>query len=118
MPTKRNKLFLYLGTSAVGLATPLVVMLECQNEEYQELDYKKWTNVLDGKPESLWNLELESKGYESGESKVQNDLIAQGILRAPAPGNRPAVSEYSFDGSVSYGSWQSSALESARRYLN
>nr|WP_307921267.1 hypothetical protein [Mycoplasmopsis bovis] len=24
MPTKRNKLFLYLGTSAVGLATPLV----------------------------------------------------------------------------------------------
>nr|WP_307921948.1 hypothetical protein [Mycoplasmopsis bovis] len=50
------------------------------------MDYKKWTNVLDGKPESLWNLELESKGYESGESKVQNDLIAQGILRAPAPG--------------------------------
>nr|WP_307908912.1 hypothetical protein [Mycoplasmopsis bovis] len=26
------------------------------------MDYKKWTNVLDGKPESLWNLELESKG--------------------------------------------------------
>ncbi|WP_429978357.1 hypothetical protein, partial [Mycoplasmopsis bovis] len=69
------------------------------------------------KPESLWNLELESKGYESGESKVQNDLIAQGILRAPAPGNRPAVSEYSFDGSVSYGSWQSSALESAQGIL-
>lgn len=116
MPTKRNKLFLYLGTSAVGLATPLVAA-RCQNEEYQELDYKKWTNVLDGKPESLWNLELESKGYESGESKVQNDLIAQGILRAPAPGNRPAVSEYSFDGSVSYGSWQSSALESAQGIL-
>ncbi len=72
---------------------------------------------MDGKPESLWNLELESKGYESGESKVQNDLIAQGILRAPAPGNRPAVSEYSFDGSVSYGSWQSSALESAQGIL-
>nr|WP_307927252.1 hypothetical protein [Mycoplasmopsis bovis] len=30
MPTKRNKLFLYLGTSAVGLATPLVVCLDAK----------------------------------------------------------------------------------------
>nr|WP_307906933.1 hypothetical protein [Mycoplasmopsis bovis] len=82
------------------------------------MDYKKWTNVLDGKPESLWNLELESKGYESGESKVQNDLIAQGILRAPAPGNRPAVSEYSFDGSVSYGSLTKLSIRICSRYLN
>ncbi|UUM25633.1 hypothetical protein NQV05_00545 [Mycoplasmopsis agalactiae] len=116
MPTKRNKLFLYLGTSAVGLAAPLVAA-RCQNDEYQELDYKKWANVLDGKPESLWNLELESKAYESGESLVKNDLLAKGILRAPAPGTRPAVSEYSFDGSVSYGSWQSTALESAQGIL-